>query len=127
MTPLTQPYWDGARRRQLLVQRCSACAHVWHPPLPRCPECHSADVEWTPVSGKGRVYTFTVVYHATHAAMADKVPYISALIELEEGPRVLTNLRNCSEDTIWIGMPVSLIFEQLTPEITLPQFEPASP
>jgi len=58
--------------------------------------------------------------------MADKVPYIAALIELEEGPRVLTNLRNCSEDTVQIGMPVSLIFEELTPEITLPQFEPAT-
>jgi uncharacterized protein len=126
VTPLTQPYWDGARGHQLLIQRCSGCGHRWHPPLPRCPECHSASVDWIPVSGKGRVYTYTVVYHATHAAMADKVPYISALIELEEGPRVLTNLRNCSEDTVQIGMPVSLIFEELTPEITLPQFEPAT-
>jgi uncharacterized OB-fold protein len=71
------------------------------------------------------VYTYTVVYHATHAAMADKVPYISALIELDEGPRVLTNLRNCAEDQVQIGMPVTVIFEELTPEITLPQFEPS--
>jgi uncharacterized OB-fold protein len=65
-----------------------------------------------------------VVYHATHAAMADKVPYISALIELDEGPRILTNLRNCLEADARIGMPVRVLFEELTDEITLPQFEP---
>jgi uncharacterized OB-fold protein len=125
ITPLTQPYWDGARRNQLLIQRCSACGHVWHPPLPRCPSCHSVAVEWMPVSGRGRLYTYTVVYHATHAAMADKVPYISALVELEEGPRVLTNLRNCAEADVSVGMPVSVLFEELTDDVTLPQFEPA--
>jgi uncharacterized OB-fold protein len=125
MSPLTQPYWDGARQHQLLIQRCRACEHVWHPPLPRCPRCHSVDVAWTPVSGTGRVYTYTVVYHATHAAMVDRVPYIAALIELDEGPRVLTNLRNCSEEQVQVGMPVKVLFEELTPEITLPQFEPA--
>jgi uncharacterized protein len=82
-------------------------------------------VAWTPVQGTGRVYPYTVVYHATHAAMADKVPYIAALIELDEGPRVLTNLRNCSEEQVQVGMPVKVLFEELTPEITLPQFEPA--
>jgi uncharacterized OB-fold protein len=124
MSPLTQPYWAGARRGELLLQRCGSCAHVWHPPLPRCPECHSSDVEWSPARGYGRVYTYTVAYHATHVAMADKVPYICALIELEEGPRVLTNLRNCAEEEVSIGMPVRVVFEPLTPEITLPQFEP---
>jgi uncharacterized OB-fold protein len=78
-----------------------------------------------PVSGRGRVYTYTAVYHATHVAMKDKVPYISALIELEEGPRILTNLRNCSEEEVSVGMPVRVLFEPLTDEITLPQFEPA--
>lgn len=126
LSPLTEPYWAGARRGELLIQRCQACGHRWHPPLPRCPACHSADIAWTPVSGRGHVYTYTVVYHATHVAMADKVPYISALIELEEGPRVLTNLRNCTEDEVRVGMPVRLRFEALTPEITLPQFEPAA-
>ena len=127
VTALTEPYWDGARRHELLLQRCSACGKVWHPPLPLCPECHSSAVEWMAASGRGRVYTYTVVYHATHAAMADKVPYISALIELEEGPRVLTNLRNCTEDDVQIGMPVIVLFEELTDEITLPQFAPVRP
>ncbi|HEX8969463.1 MAG TPA: Zn-ribbon domain-containing OB-fold protein [Chloroflexota bacterium] len=126
LSPLTEPYWAGARRGELLIQRCQACGQQWHPPLPRCPACHSADITWTPVSGRGHVYTYTVVYHATHVAMADKVPYISALVELEEGPRVLTNLRNCTEDEVRVGMPVRLRFEALTPEITLPQFEPAA-
>ena len=122
---LTEPYWEGARQHQLLLQRCTACGHVWHPPLPRCPSCHSAELEWMPSAGRGVVYTYTVVYHATHAAMADKVPYIAALIQLDEGPRVLTNLRNCTEADVHVGMPVSLLFEQLTDDITLPQFEPS--
>ena len=113
-TPLTQPYWEGAHNHQLLLQRCTACGHLWHPPLPRCPVCHSAEVEWTPASGRGRVYTYTVAYHATHAAMADKVPYVIALVDLEEGPRILTNLRHCTEESVQIGMP-RLIFEELTP------------
>jgi len=88
--------------------------------------CHAAEIEWLPVSGRGHLYSYTVVYHATHAAMADKVPYIAALIELDEGPRVLTNLRNCAEEDARVGMPVRLIFEPLTDDITLPQFEPAA-
>jgi uncharacterized OB-fold protein len=124
LSPLTEPYWAGARRGELLLQRCVGCACVWHPPLPRCPVCHGADIEWQAASGRGTVYTYTVVYHATHVALAEKVPYITALIQLEEGPRVLTNLRNCSEDETRIGMPVRLIFEPLTDEIALPQFEP---
>ena len=89
--------------------------------------CHSSDVEWTPARGRGWVYTYTVAYHSTHTAMADKVPYICALIQLEEGPRVLTNLRNCAEEDVSIGMPVHVIFEAIAPEITLPQFEPDHP
>jgi uncharacterized protein len=124
VTPLTEPYWEGARRGELLIQRCPACSHQWHPPLPRCPVCHSSSVAWIPVSGRGRVYTFTVVYHATHVAMKDRVPYISALIQLEEGPRVLTNLVHCLEEDVSVDLPVRVVFEPLTDEITLPQFEP---
>jgi len=124
-TPLTEPYWQGARRGELLLQRCQACGHCWHPPLPRCPTCHASDVDWVAASGRGHVYTYTVVYHATHVAMADRVPYISALIQLDEGPRVLTNLLSCAEEDAYIGMPVRLVFEPLTDDITLPQFEPA--
>jgi uncharacterized OB-fold protein len=125
VSELTEPYWAGAQRHELLLQHCQACGHIWHPPLPRCPACHLDDIEWTPASGRGHLYTYTAAYHATHAAMADKVPYIIALVQLEEGPRVLTNLRNCAEADASVGMPVHLIFEELTPEITLPQFEPA--
>ena len=117
---LTEAYWAGARRGELLIQRCEACSERWHPPLPRCPACHSASVAWIPVSGRGRVYTYTVVYHATHVAMKDRVPYISALIQLDEGPRVLTNLIHCSEEDVRVDMPVHVVFEPLTDEISLP-------
>ena len=86
---------------------CSAARHVATSGIRRCRAARSATtdaLEWIPVSGRGRVYTYTVVYHATHAAMADKVPYIAALIDLDEGPRVLTNLRNCAEDEAYVGI-----------------------
>ena len=124
-TPLTEPYWQAAKEHKLVLQRCTPCGYVWHPPLPRCPRCHSQALEWQPASGRGKVYSYTTVYHATHAAMTEKVPYIVALVQLEEGPRVLTNLRNCTEEDARVDMPVSLLFEELTDDITLPQFQPA--
>ncbi|MBV8087305.1 MAG: Zn-ribbon domain-containing OB-fold protein [Chloroflexi bacterium] len=123
VTEVTRPYWEGTRAGQLLLQRCSACGHMWHPPLPRCPACHSEAFEWVPASGRGTVYSYAIVQHATHAAFADKVPYMTALVQLEEGPRVLTNLRRC--DAPAVGLPVRVVFEELADGTVLPQFEPA--
>lgn len=122
--PLTAPYWEGARQGKLLVQRCLSCGHRWHPPTPYCPSCQADALEWSPVGGYGHVYSFTIVHHAAHVAMAAKVPYPVALIELAEGVRLVANIRNCAIDVIRIGMKVRVFFEPLTPEILLPQFEP---
>jgi hypothetical protein len=122
---LTQPYWDGARARTLLLQRCRQCAHSWHPPLPICPECHAKDYEWHPSSGKGVVYSCTIVEHAAHVASDGRTPYLVALVTLVEGPRVVSNILNCEMSDVKIGMPVSLTFQEIAPDIVLPQFEPA--
>jgi len=124
-TPLSQPYWDGARAHRLLFQRCRACATAWHPPMPMCPACHASEFDWQPASGGGSIYTFTVVHHPTHPAFQDQVPYVVAVIELDEGPRVVTNIKNCPPQAVRAGMRVNVFFEDVSESVTLPQAQPA--
>jgi uncharacterized protein len=121
---LTRPYWEQARAGRLVLQHCRGCGHTWHPPLPRCPRCHATDTGWRQASGEGTVYSYTVVHHATHAALADRVPYVIAIVELAEGPRVVTGIRGAEPGQVRVGLPVRAVFEELTPEVTLPQFAP---
>lgn len=122
--PLSQPYWEGVHEGELRIQKCRACGKVWHPPLHICPECHSQDVAWVPTSGRGTLYSFTVVHHPAHVAVANRVPYVVGLVTLEEGPRVVTNLLNCARADVRIGMPLQLTFQDIAPGVRLPQFEP---
>jgi uncharacterized OB-fold protein len=126
MTALTAPYWEAARDGRLVVQECQACRQVWHPPLPRCPHCHCAGLGWRAVSGNGTVYTYTVVRHATHFAFADKVPYVLALVELAEGPRLVTALTGIPPEEVRVGQPVRAVFREVANGIVLPYFESAS-
>jgi len=121
---LTEPYWEGAKNGQLLLQNCRSCGNIWHPPTPICPQCQSKDYEWQGVSGRGTIYSYTIVHHPAHLAMADKVPYLVALVALEEGPRVVSNILNCLIEQVTVGMPVALPFQEIAPGVVLPQFEP---
>lgn len=125
ITELTAPYWDAAREGRLVVQECRTCGKAWHPPLPRCPHCHCADLGWRPVSGNGTVYTYTVVRHPTHFAFADKIPYVLALVELAEGPRLVTALQGIEPGEVQAGQPVHVVFREVADGVTLPYFEPA--
>lgn len=119
---LTQPYWDGAKRHQLLLQRCDGCQATWHPPLPICPKCRAKGYTWTPIAGGGTIYSYTEVHHPAHVAVADKVPYLVALVTLDEGPRVVTNILDCALTDISVGMRVELTFQTIAPDVVLPQF-----
>lgn len=121
---LSRPYWDGVREGELRIQKCQSCGKAWHPPLHRCPQCHSQDVTWVATSGRGTLYSYTVVHHPAHVAVADRVPYVVALVTLAEGPRVVSNLLHCARDSIRIGMPLQLTFQEIAPGVRLPQFEP---
>ncbi len=125
VTDLTRPYWESARAGRLVTQRCRSCGRVWHPPLPACPHCHGTDIGWREVSGDGTVYTYTVVRHATHAALADQVPYVIAIVELAEGPRLVTGVTGCAPDDVRVGMAVRARFRQVADGVALPYFEPA--
>ena len=121
---VSQPFWDAAKRHELQIQRCNACGtHIFYP-RKACSECLAADLSWIPVSGKGTLYSYTIAQAPTHPAFADDVPYVIAIVELEEGPRITTNLVGCQPDQVTIGMPVVASFEEVTPEMTLVKFRP---
>ncbi|WP_420637716.1 Zn-ribbon domain-containing OB-fold protein [Candidatus Poriferisocius sp.] len=117
-------FWDGARRRELLIQGCGVCGTKWHPPSPICPECHSFEVQWVQASGRGHVYSYVVVRHAAHPLVESWVPYNIALIALDEGPRIVSTIRGIRHEDLVIGMPVNVAYEDVTDSFTLPVFEP---
>ena len=92
VTPLAEPYWNATRRNELVAQRCQDCDRfVWYP-REACPGCLSADLEWAPLSGAGTIYTFNVMRKPGNPMMGDEVPYVVALVDLDEGIRMTTNL-----------------------------------
>ncbi len=121
--PDTEPFWQGCARGQFLLQRCSSCRSFRHPPSPICSGCLSPDHEWVAASGHGKVYSFVIVQEALRGWELE-VPYVVAIIELDEGPHVLSNVVGVATGRVEIGMPVSVFFEQVTDEISLPKFRP---
>jgi uncharacterized OB-fold protein len=122
---LSRPFWDGCKRHELLLQRCNACGHIWFPPAPRCPTCLSADHAWSRASGRGKVWSWIVMWQRYFPAFETEIPYNVAYVELEEGPRLMTNLVGVEAAAIRCDMPVEVVFEDVTPEISLPKFRPA--
>lgn len=123
-TPDTQPFWAGCAEGKLLLQRCANCGAYRHPPSPTCPQCLSAAHDWVAASGRGTVYTFTVVREARRGWEA-LTPYVLAVIALDEGPRILTNLGDVAPEKVAIGMPVEVMFEALDGTTKLPLFKPS--
>ena len=91
-TALTAPYWEAARRGAILLQRCADCGAVLHPPAPVCPGGSTHELRWFESAGRGWLASYTSVVHAPHPAVQDRLPYLVALIELDEGPRIICNL-----------------------------------
>lgn len=129
--PLPQPsadtksFWDGCKEHQLRFQKCLNCGHILWPPSIICPLCYSYDAEWIVASGKGKVYTFVVYHHLYHKAFEEDIPYVTAIVELDEGPHLLTNIVGCNPDKVRCDMPVEVIWEDITGEFSLPKFKPA--
>jgi uncharacterized protein len=112
---LSQPFWEAARQRRLVVQRCQDCGHFNHPPRPACDACQSQQLQFEPVSGRGTIYSFTVMHQPNVAGFEDEVPYLNILVELEEQPLLfmVSNLAFSKLDKIQIGRTVELYFEEL--------------
>jgi uncharacterized OB-fold protein len=121
----TAAYWEGCRNQQLLLQRCKHCDHLQFYPRSICTSCMCDEMEMVPASGRGKIRTYTVIRHPVSPAYADEVPYAIVLIELDEGPVMMSVLCNTDLESVRTGMAVEVVFEQWTDEITIPKFQPA--
>jgi uncharacterized OB-fold protein len=126
VTRETLPFWQAAAEHRLVVQTCAACGRVRHPPGPTCPSCRSFEHRWTEVSGRGRVYTYTIVHQAFVPALAAFVPYVVAAVELDDAPevRLITNLVEIDPALVTVGLPMELVWDDVRPGLALPRFRP---
>ena len=124
----TRPFWDAAAVGRLSMPRCRDCSAFTWPPRPSCGECGSADLAWTQLSGRGKVYSFTVIRQVVGGpaarAFEPDIPYMVAWIDLDEGPRLVSNIVDCPIEAVTIGMAVEAVFEQASADIWLPKFKP---
>ncbi|MCP3983579.1 MAG: Zn-ribbon domain-containing OB-fold protein [bacterium] len=120
----TLPWWEAAADHRLVVQRCTPCGHTRLPPAPICPECRSTESDWQEVSGRGRVYTYTAVHRPI--AAGQELPFIIAVISLEDagGLRIISNLVGTPPEAVTIDMPVELVWEDMSAELSIPRFRP---
>ena len=120
-----KPFWSYCRAHELRMQKCSKCGQIRFPVSIICPKCQALDTfEWVKLSGKGSVYSYTIVNYTYHKAFAGEIPYVIAVIALDEGPRLLSNIVKWKKEDLKIGMPVEVEFEDVTEEFTLPKFKP---
>jgi len=119
-----QPFWDATREHRLIIQKCGGCGrHVFYPRI-ACPHCAADRLEWVEASGKGTVYSFTVVEANAPSAFLADMPFVIAVIRLEEGVQMLSNVTGCDPDEVTCDMPVEVTFEKLDDTFTLPKFKP---
>ena len=123
-TPETKHYWDGAKDGKLILQKCNDCSGNYFPPRPFCPKCGSRSVQEFQASGKGSLYSY-VINHLPSPGFTP--PFAIAVVELEEGPRLMSNIVECEQtpEALELDMPLEVTFEKLNDDITLPQFKPA--
>ena len=134
-TPETQDYWDGLKQHTLMLQRCKVCQRAYFYPRPFCPQldCHSRQVERFQASGMGTLYSY-VIHTRPMPGFEDDVPYVIAVVELDEGPRLMTNMVDVAGDDVTakaaalqVGAAVEVVYEQATDTITLPKFRLRTP
>ncbi|MBI2964477.1 MAG: Zn-ribbon domain-containing OB-fold protein [Deltaproteobacteria bacterium] len=125
VTETTRPYWEGARLGKLMLQRCRRCRTAIHYPRPWCSACWSTDLDWVEAAGRGRVVTFTVVHQPPFEAYAGDVPYVLAVVKLDEGPQMMANVLGIEPAAMRVDLPVRVVFERRSGGFCVPQFEPA--
>ena len=124
VTPETKPFWDATAEGRLVLPKCTSCGFVIWYPRQFCPECHSHEVEWIDAAGTGTIYSFSITRRG-QGAYAKAAPYVLAYVELEEGPRMMTNIVDCDPETLQIGQAVEVVFHDTGAGNALPRFRPA--
>jgi len=126
VNPWAKPFWEACREKRLAIQKCKECGkHVFYPRI-ACPHCFSDRLDWVEASGKGTVYTYSVVVSNAPSAFIKDMPYVIAVIRLEEGVQMLSNVVECKPEDVRCDMPVEVTFEKLDEQFTLPKFRPIS-
>jgi hypothetical protein len=124
---VSQPFWDATKEHRLTFQRCRLCGTRVFYPRDICPgpQCFGVGtLEWEESTGNGRVYSYTISYQPAHPSFADDVPYVIAIIDLDEGWRMVSNIVNIDPKEVQVGMKVEVVWDDVTPEFTLPKFQP---
>ena len=123
--PETKPYWDACKRHEFVLPKCKSCGKIFFYPRALCPVCMCQDLEWIKASGKAKVWTYAIHYMGPTPAYKGEPPYVIAMVDLQEGAKMMTNIVNCKPEDVRIGMDVEVVFDDVTPEVTLPKFKPA--
>jgi hypothetical protein len=124
-TKWSKPFWEGTKQRKLLLKRCRACGYIDHPPYLYCTECLSDDHEWIEASGKATLYAFAINEYGVPFPFMPDLPYVLALVDLEEGPRMISNIVECDHKALKNGMALEVVFEKVSEDIALPKWRPA--
>lgn len=123
LEPLSRPFWEHARRGQLVVQACGSCGHLHMPPTCVCPQCLGKELVWKQVSGRGKLVSWVVFHRAYWPAFKSELPYNVCLVQLDEGPLFVSNLIDADAAALEVGKSVTVTFDRVTDEVTLPKFE----
>jgi uncharacterized protein len=121
---ISAPYWSAARQHRLALQVCSGCGKFQHPPAPVCRRCGARELTYSEVATRGRVYSFTVSHHNFTAETGRELPFAIGIVEVDgaDGARILANFTDTPLDAIYVGAPVDVVFDDISAEISLPQF-----
>ena len=120
----SQPFWDNAKKHKLTLKKCKDCGHIDHPPYLYCTNCSSDNSEWVEASGKGKLVAYAVNTYMVPFPFWDDMPYVVAMIELEEGVRMISNIVECNPDELKNGMALEVVFDDVSDEFTLPKWKP---
>jgi uncharacterized OB-fold protein len=118
-----KPFWDAARRHELMAYQCQNCG-TYYSLVVECVNCSAPKMEWVKVSGKGKVFTYTIYHQLYNPAWKDDIPYNAAWVQLDEGPLMVCNIVDVENEDIYVDMPVVVTYDDITEEVTLPKFKP---
>ena len=124
-TLTTSPFWDGTKQHKLKAYKCLNCRTYYWPAID-CMKCDHSMMEWVEITGQGEIYTFTIMHQIYHPSWKDEIPYNICWIKLDEGTLIISNVIGCKNSDLYIGMRVEAVFDDVTPEVTLPRFKPVT-
>ncbi|MBV7482211.1 Zn-ribbon domain-containing OB-fold protein [Bordetella sp. BOR01] len=117
-----RPFWEGCKDGKLRMQQCGDCGHIRFPINSACPKCLSGKFDWKDLSGRGTVFSYVVFHQVYNKAFAEDVPYNVALVQLEEGPRMYSNVVGVPNDAVRVGDRLEVVFDSVTDDVTIPRF-----